>query len=208
MCSTAPAAGDWRGWRPPPPPEPPQPAGMFSLARAFSGVATSRPMSRDISMYARGMSTREIAGHLLDLYGVEVSADLISTVSDAELDEIATWQARPLEPVCPLVFFDALRVRIRDEGLVRNKAVHIALGVRADGTKDVLGLWLEQNEGAKFWLRVMNALRNRAVEDGHLPRISNTRCSRSTWPRVCSRWSVKAALAIFGSAFSTRLSAK
>jgi putative transposase len=118
-----------------------------------------------ISMYARGMSTREIAGHLLDLYGVEVSADLISTVTDAVLDEIATWQARPLEPVYPLVFFDALRVKIRDEGLVRNKAVHIALGVRADGTKEVLGLWLEQNEGAKFWLRVMNELRNRGVED-------------------------------------------
>jgi putative transposase len=118
-----------------------------------------------ISMYARGMSTREIAGHLLDLYGVEVSADLISTVTDAVLDEIATWQARPLEPVYPLVFFDALRVKIRDEGLVRNKAVHIALGVRADGTKEVLGLWLEQNEGAKFWLRVMNELKNRGVED-------------------------------------------
>lgn len=118
-----------------------------------------------ISMYARGMSTREIAGHLLDLYGVEVSPDLISTVTDAVLDEIATWQARPLEPVYPLVFFDALRVKIRDEGLVRNKAVHIALGVRADGTKEILGLWLEQNEGAKFWLRVMNELRNRGVED-------------------------------------------
>jgi putative transposase len=118
-----------------------------------------------ISMYARGMSTREIAGHLLDLYGIEVSADLISTVTDAVLDEIATWQARPLEPVYPLVFFDALRVKIRDEGLVRNKAVHIALGVRADGTKEILGLWLEQNEGAKFWLRVMNELKNRGVED-------------------------------------------
>jgi putative transposase len=116
-------------------------------------------------MYARGMSTREIAGHLLDLYGIEVSADLISTVTDAVLDEIATWQARPLEPIYPLVFFDALRVKIRDEGLVRNKAVHIALGVRADGTKEILGLWLEQNEGAKFWLRVMNELRNRGVED-------------------------------------------
>jgi putative transposase len=81
------------------------------------------------------------------------------------LDEIATWQARPLEPVYPLVFFDALRVKIRDEGLVRNKAVHIALGVRADGTKEILGLWLEQNEGAKFWLRVMNELKNRGVED-------------------------------------------
>ncbi|MDB5383184.1 MAG: transposase [Rhodospirillales bacterium] len=118
-----------------------------------------------MSLYARGLSTREIAGHVLELYGVEVSPDLVSAVTDAVLDEIATWQARPLEPVYPLVFFDALRVKIRDEGLVRNKAVHIALGVRADGTKEILGLWLEQNEGAKFWLRVLNELRNRGVED-------------------------------------------
>jgi putative transposase len=118
-----------------------------------------------ISMYARGMSTREIVGHLRELYGLEVSPDLISAVTDAVLDEVATWQARPLEPIYPLVFFDALRVKIRDEGLVRNKAIHVALGVRADGTKEILGLWIEQNEGAKFWLRVMNELRNRGVED-------------------------------------------
>jgi len=118
-----------------------------------------------VSMYARGMSTREITGHLRDLYGVDVSPDLISTVTDAVLDEVATWQQRPLDPVYPLVFFDAIRVKIRDEGIVRNKAIHIALGVRADGGKEVLGLWLEQNEGAKFWLRVMNELRNRGVED-------------------------------------------
>ena len=118
-----------------------------------------------ISMYARGMSTREIVGHLRDLYGIEVSPDLISAVTDAVLEEVAAWQARPLEPVYPLIFFDALRVKIRDEGLVRNKAVHIALGVRADGSKEILGLWLEQNEGAKFWLRVMNELKNRGVED-------------------------------------------
>jgi putative transposase len=118
-----------------------------------------------VSMYARGMSTREIAGHLRELYGIDVSPDLISAVTDAVLEEIAAWQARPLEPAYPLVFFDALRVKVRDEGLVRNKAVHIALGVRADGTKEVLGLWLEQNEGAKFWLKVMNELKNRGVED-------------------------------------------
>ena len=118
-----------------------------------------------ISMYARGMSNREIVGHLRELYGVEVSPDLISVVTDAVLEEIAAWQARPLEPVYPLVFFDALRVKIRDEGLVRNKAVHVALGVRHDGGKEILGLWLEQNEGAKFWLRVMNELKNRGVED-------------------------------------------
>jgi putative transposase len=118
-----------------------------------------------ISMYARGMSVREIVGHLRDLYGVDVSPDLISAVTDAVLEEVAAWQARPLEPVYPLVFFDALRIKIRDEGLVRNKAVYIALGVRADGTKEILGLWLEQNEGAKFWLRVMNEMKNRGVED-------------------------------------------
>src|SRR5436190_8562602 len=118
-----------------------------------------------VSMYARGMSTREIVGRLRELYGIEVSPDLVSAVTDAVLEEIAAWQARPLEPVYPLVFFDALRVKVRDEGIVRNKAVHIALGVRADGGKEILGLWLEQNEGAKFWLRVMNELRNRGVED-------------------------------------------
>jgi hypothetical protein len=118
-----------------------------------------------VLMYARGMSTREIAGHLRDLYGIDVSPDLISTVTDAVLDEVATWQQRPLDPVYPLVFFDAIRVKIRDEGMVRNKAIHIALGVRADGAKEILGLWLEQNEGAKFWLRVMNELKNRGTGD-------------------------------------------
>lgn len=118
-----------------------------------------------ISMYARGMSTREIQGHLRELYGLEVSPDLISAVTDAILEEVAAWQNRPLDAVYPLVFFDALRVKIRDEGLVRNKAIHVALGVRADGIKDILGLWIEQNEGAKFWLRVMNELKNRGVAD-------------------------------------------
>ncbi len=93
-----------------------------------------------ISMYARGISTREITGHLDDLYGIGVSPDLISTVTDAVLDEVASWQQRPLDPVYPLVLFDAIRVKIRDEGMVRNKAIYIALGVRADGSKEVLGL--------------------------------------------------------------------
>ncbi|WP_061276895.1 IS256 family transposase, partial [Komagataeibacter xylinus] len=120
---------------------------------------------RVISMYARGMSVREIQGHLLEIYGMEASPDLISVITDAVLDEVAAWQNRPLEVVYPVVFFDALRVKIRDEGMVRNKAVHIALGIRVDGTKEILGLWIEQNEGAKFWLRVMNELRHRGVED-------------------------------------------
>ena len=118
-----------------------------------------------VSMYARGMSTREITGHLRDLYGIDVSPDLISTVTDAVLEEVAAWQARPLDPAYPLVFFHAIRVKTRDESMVRNKAIHIALGVRADGHKEVLGLWIEQNEGAKFWLRVMNELKNRGTED-------------------------------------------
>jgi putative transposase len=118
-----------------------------------------------VSMYARGMTVREIRGHLADLYGIEVSPDLVSAVTDAILDEIAEWQDRPLEPLYPLVFFDALRVKIRDEGTVRNKAVYVALGVRADGRKEILGLWIEQTEGAKFWLRVMAELKNRGVED-------------------------------------------
>ena len=118
-----------------------------------------------VSMYARGMSVREIQGHLRELYGIEVSPDLVSAVTDAVLDEVAEWQERPLEPVYPLVFFDALRVKVRDEGTVRNKAVHVALGVRPDGTKEILGLWIEQTEGAKFWLRVMSELKNRGVED-------------------------------------------
>ena len=118
-----------------------------------------------VSMYARGMSTREIQGHLRELYGLEVSPDLVSTVTDAVLDEVAAWQGRPLEALYPLVFLDALRVKVRDEGTVRNKAVYVALGVRSDGTKDVLGLWIEQTEGAKFWLRVITELRERGVED-------------------------------------------
>jgi putative transposase len=118
-----------------------------------------------VSMYARGMSTREIQGHLRELYGIEVSPDLVSAVTDAVLEEVAEWQNRPLEALYPLVFLDALRVKVRDEGTVRNKAVYVALGVRPDGTKEVLGLWIEQTEGAKFWLRVMNELKERGIED-------------------------------------------
>ncbi|MEQ9487948.1 MAG: IS256 family transposase [Alphaproteobacteria bacterium] len=118
-----------------------------------------------VSMYARGMTVREIRGHLEDLYGIDVSPDLISTVTDAVLEEVGEWQNRPLDACYPLVFFDAIRVKIRDEGFVRNKAVYIALGILPDGTKEILGLWVEQTEGAKFWLRVMNEIRNRGVQD-------------------------------------------
>lgn len=128
--------------------------------RRFPGFDT-----KIISMYARGMTVREIQGHLMELYGLDVSPDLISTVTDAVMETVAEWQNRPLETSYPLVFFDAMRVKIRDEGLVRNKAVYLALGVHADGTKDILGIWIETTEGAKFWLRVMNELKNRGVED-------------------------------------------
>jgi putative transposase len=118
-----------------------------------------------ISMYARGMTIREIQGHLRELYGIDVSPDLISAVTDAVLEEVTDWQNRPLEALYALIFFDAIRIKVRDEGTVRNKAVYVALGVRPDGTKEILGLWIEHSEGAKFWLRVMNELKTRGVED-------------------------------------------
>ena len=120
---------------------------------------------RILSLYARGMTVREIQGHLHELYRVEVSPDLISRVTDAVLEEVREWQNRPLDGVYPVVFFDALRVKIRDEGLVRNKAVYLALAITCQGEKEVLGLWIEQTEGAKFWLKVMNELRTRGVGD-------------------------------------------
>src|SRR5512134_606683 len=118
-----------------------------------------------IAMYARGMSTREIQGHLREFYGIDVSPDLVSAVTDAVLEEVTEWQNRPLEALYALIFFDAIRIKVRDEGTVKNKAGYVALGVRADGTKEILGLWIEQSEGAKFWLRVMNELKSRGVED-------------------------------------------
>lgn len=118
-----------------------------------------------ISMYARGMTVREIQGHLQDLYGLEVAPDLISRVTDAVLAEVKDWQSRALEPLYPVVIFDALRVKIRDEGVVRNKAVYLALGLTREGTKELLGIWIEQTEGAKFWLKVMTELKNRGVQD-------------------------------------------
>jgi putative transposase len=118
-----------------------------------------------ISMYARGMSVREIQAHLLELYGTEVSPDLISTITDEVIDEVTQWQQRPLEAMYPIVYFAALRLKIRDEGTVKNKAVYLALGVRTDGRKEVLGLWIEQTEGAKFWLKVFNELKNRGLHD-------------------------------------------
>jgi transposase-like protein len=118
-----------------------------------------------VAMYARGMTVREIQGFLLESYGMEVSPEFISSVTDAVMAEVGAWQARPLEPMYPLVFFDALRVKIREDAVVRNKAIYLALGVLPDGTRDILGLWIEGTEGAKFWMKVFNDLKTRGVAD-------------------------------------------
>lgn len=120
---------------------------------------------RIIALYARGMTVREIGKHLKEMYGVEVSPQLISDVTEAVVTEVVEWQNRALETVYPVVFFDCLRVKIRDEGVVRNKAIYLALGILPDGTRDILGLWIEQTEGAKFWLKVFNELKTRGVSD-------------------------------------------
>ncbi|AZL66885.1 IS256 family transposase [Pseudomonas oryziphila] len=118
-----------------------------------------------IAMYARGMTVREIRAFLSEQYGTDVSPDFISSVTDEVMEEIGAWQQRPLEPMYPVIFFDALRVKIREEGLVRNKAIYLALGVLPDGTRDILGIWIENTEGAKFWMKVFNDLKTRGVED-------------------------------------------
>ena len=118
-----------------------------------------------ISLYSRGMTTREIQGHLEDIYGVDVSPSLISVVTDAVADEVKIWQNRPLDSVYPIVYMDAIRVKVRDNGHVMNKAVYLAIGITMDGVKEVLGMWVAENEGAKFWLQVVTELRNRGVLD-------------------------------------------
>jgi putative transposase len=118
-----------------------------------------------LSMYARGMTTREIQAHLDEIYGVEVSPTLISNVTEAVQDEVRAWQNRPLEPIYPIVYMDALYVRMRDNGHVQNRAVYVAIGVNLEGYKDVLGLWTSANEGAKFWLQVLTEIKNRGVQD-------------------------------------------
>jgi len=118
-----------------------------------------------VAMYARGMTMREIQGFLLESYAVEVSPEFISSVTDAVMVEVTAWQARPLEPMYPVVFFDALRVKIKEDAVVRNKAIYLALGVLPDGTRDILGLWIEGSEGAKFWMKVFNDLKTRGVND-------------------------------------------
>ncbi|TSJ88105.1 IS256 family transposase [Chitinimonas sp. BJB300] len=120
---------------------------------------------RIVAMYARGMTVRDIQGFLREQYGTEVSPAFISSITDEVMAEVTAWQARPLEPMYPVVFFDALRVKIREDAVVRNKAVYLALGVLPDGTRDILGLWIENTEGAKFWMKVFNDLKTRGVND-------------------------------------------
>src|SRR5574344_323126 len=117
------------------------------------------------AMYARGMTVREIQGFLAEMYSVDVSPDLISSVTDAVMSEVSAWQTRQLEPMYPVVFFDALRVKIREDAVVRSKAVYLALGVLPDGSRDILGIWIENTEGAKFWMKVFNDLKTRGVHD-------------------------------------------
>lgn len=118
-----------------------------------------------VAMYARGMTVREIQAFLAEQYGTEVSPEFISSVTDEVMAEVTAWQGRPLEPMYPVVFFDALRVKIREDAVVRNKAIYLALGVLPDGTRDILGLWIESTEGAKFWMKVFNDLKTRGVAD-------------------------------------------
>ena len=118
-----------------------------------------------ISMYSRGMTTREIEGHLKEMYGVDVSPTLISNVTEAVMEEVKTWQSRPLDEVYPILYMDALRVKVRDGAHIQNKAIHVAIAVNLAGHKEVLGLWAAQNEGAKFWLQVLTELQNRGVKD-------------------------------------------
>ena len=118
-----------------------------------------------LSLYARGMTTREIQGHLEELYGTQISPTLISTVTDAVLDEVAQWQNRPLRALYPIVYLDALFVKVRHEGRVVKKAVYLALGINLDGEKELLGMWIAQSEGAKFWLGVLTELKNRGLQD-------------------------------------------
>lgn len=118
-----------------------------------------------LSLYARGMTVREIQSHLEEMYGAEVSPTLISSVTDAVMDEVKAWQARPLDALYPIVYLDCIHAKVRDSGAVRVKAVYLALGVNLNGNKELLGLWVAQTEGAKFWLQVTTELKNRGVQD-------------------------------------------
>ncbi len=134
-----------------------------------------------VATYARGMTAREIQGFLVEQYATEVSPDFISSVTNAVMSEVTAWQARPLEAIYPVVFFDALRVKIREDAVVRNKAIYLALGVQSDDTRDILGLWIENTEGAEFWMKAFNDLKTRgdsAFVEGHEWQVSGDSIGR------------------------------
>jgi putative transposase len=141
-----------------------------------------------LSMYSRGLSVREIQAHLQEVYAVEVSHDLISSVTDAVIDEVRAWQTRPLDAVYPILYLDALQVKIRDQGRVANKAIYLAIGVNLAGLKEVLGLWSSDNEGAKFWLGVITELKNRGVRDVYIACVDGLKgfpeAIESVWPKT------------------------
>lgn len=118
-----------------------------------------------LALYARGMTTRDIQGHLRELYGSEVSPALISAVTDTVLDDVKAWQSRPLDAVYPIVYLDAIHLKMRESGQVKNQAVYLALGINVEGHKELLGLWVGENEGSKFWLNILSELKNRGVQD-------------------------------------------
>ena len=141
-----------------------------------------------ISLYAHGMTTREIQGHLHEIYGIEVSPSLISTVTDAVLEQVREWQSRPLDAVYPILYLDALQVKVKSQGRVVNKAIYLAFGVNLSGRKEVLGLWAAENEGAKFWLQVITELKNRGVQDIYIACVDGLRgfseAIESVYPRT------------------------
>lgn len=118
-----------------------------------------------ISLYARGMSTRDIHNQIKDIYGIEMSAEMVSKITDRLLPEIKEWQSRPLQPIYPFVFMDAIHYKVREDGQIKNKAAYVVLGVNIDGFKDILGIWIGESESSKFWLAVLNDLKNRGIED-------------------------------------------
>lgn len=118
-----------------------------------------------LSLYARGLSVREIQAHLQEIYGTEISSTLISSVTDAVMEDVKTWQNRPLDALYPIVYLDCIHVKVRENSAVRNKALYLAIGVNMNGIKEVLGMWMAQTEGAKFWLQVVTELKNRGVAD-------------------------------------------
>ena len=142
-----------------------------------------------ISLYARGLSVREIQGHLEEMYGTEVSPALISTVTDAVSDEVRLWQGRPLDSLYPILYLDCIHVKVRDAGAVRTKAVYLAIGVNMNGHKEVLGLWIAQTEGAKFWLQVVTELKNRGVQDIFIACVDGLKgfpeAIETVYPKAC-----------------------